>query len=288
MGTHLLAIDWGNFLMRAYHSPGGRSTEAIATLIPRMIAKRIKRTGATHLVIAKDGERVFRYEEFPEYKAGRRGKNGPTPGELARAMQPHLDAWGVVSVEVEGFEADDVLATLARRCREANRRISILSRDHDLLATVGGTAQVLWPRPSGGEEDALDSDGVRAHTGVRPEQIRDWKTLAGDKSDGIPNVGITQTTAAGKRRMGITQKRAVELLAEHGTYDEVYARRALLPRREYDWLMACHDQALRMRELIRLRDDVEIAGLDPRATAIDHLRLAMPTTRQGTTTTAAG
>lgn len=187
--AHLLAIDGSNLLMRAFHGAGcTEPAEAIPT-VWHMIQGLIRRHAPSHLVVALDAPGpTWRHARFPAYKAARGERSGPSPADLTAAARPHLVDWGVVTAEAPGFEGDDVLAALARRCGDRGGVVSIVSGDRDLLQLVRLGCRVLRPG-RGSQETAFSSaSDVRSLLGVDPGQVADWKALAGDVSDGIPRV----------------------------------------------------------------------------------------------------
>jgi DNA polymerase-1 len=282
----LLAVDGANLMMRGFHGarlwdpanryrPGStapRWPDELPGIVRSMLQGIMRRTpGLTHMVMALDHPGpTFRHDLHPEYK-GHRQHNGPSPEELAYVLKPWLLAWGVAVQEAPGFEADDVLATLARRCVAAGTSLDILSRDEDLLQCVQTGVNVLWPTPR--EPEAVFGVWqVVQRTGVRPAQIPDWKAMSGCSSDNIPKIGETTETRGGRpRTVGFTPARAADVLLEYknleGVYEAVDYDAHLFTDREVRWLDRCRAQAFRMRQVTTLRADVPIT-LDPHATSI--------------------
>ncbi|MEM1369279.1 MAG: DNA polymerase I [Cyanobacteria bacterium P01_H01_bin.15] len=170
------------------------------------------------LAIAFDlGIPTFRHEADPGYKAGR----AETPEDFIpdiENLQTLLEALKITIATSPGYEADDVLGTLATRANSGGYRVKILSGDRDLFQLVdeAGEISILYPSPGAmkaadakGYTD-FDALGVADKLGVRPDQVVDYKALCGDKSDNIPGV------------RGIGEKTAVKLLAEYDTLENVY------------------------------------------------------------------
>lgn len=152
---------------------------------------------------------TFRHELYDEYKATRQ----KTPEDLYTqipVIEEILTALGVAMVRQDGFEADDIIASIAEKCKKEDRKCVIISGDKDLMQLVGGSVTILKPGKTGGW-DAVDADGVRAEWGVGPELMLDLLSLTGDASDNIPGV------------KGIGDKTALKLLAQYGTLDGIYA-----------------------------------------------------------------
>jgi DNA polymerase-1 len=193
----LYLVDGSGYIFRAYYAVQPLSTSKgfptnALTGFTRMLAKLIKDVGASYIAVAFDtGEKTFRHLRYPEYKANRR----ECPEDLLPQM-PYfrriVDAFGIKSLEKVGFEADDVIATIARRMASSEQRVVIVSGDKDLTQLVNGDIQV-WDAM----RDVLyDRAGVYEKFGVFPEQIVDYLALVGDSSDNVPGVkGIGQKTA---------------------------------------------------------------------------------------------
>jgi DNA polymerase-1 len=189
--------------------------------------------------------KTFRHEMYPEYKANR----DKAPEDLhaqVPLVQEILMAMGIPSLTREGMEADDIIATLARACREEGRPCVVVSGDKDLLQLVGGLHVQLKPETSGGFR-LMDEEAVRAEWGFGPELVLDYLSLTGDASDNVPGV------------MGIGDKTACKLLAEYGSLDGVYA--ALPGMKEgalKNKLETGREMAYFSRSLIALRDDLDL------------------------------
>jgi 5'-3' exonuclease len=222
----------------------------------------------THLVWSVDSrEPCWRYSMFPGYK-GDREYDGLTPTELAEIVEPYLRRWGVPLAYCAGQEADDCLATLAKRCSTAGLRCTIATRDKDLLQCCAFKGvRVYWPEkeaPSASPGKPrtvyvpIDAMGVVQRLGVQPAFVPDWKVLAGVK-DGLPRVGWTVEERQGRPApYGYTEARAAEVIAEHGGLEAIYEDRAQLPAREREWLELRADQMAVLLAVARLRTDVPL------------------------------
>lgn len=193
----LYLVDGSGYIFRAYYAVQPLSTSKgfptnALTGFTRMLAKLLKDIGAGYIAVAFDtGEKTFRHLKYPEYKANRR----ECPEDLLPQM-PYfrriVDAFGIRSLEKVGFEADDVIATIARRMASSEQKVVIVSGDKDLTQLVNGNIQV-WDAM----RDVLyDRAAVYEKFGVFPEQMIDYLALVGDSSDNVPGVkGIGQKTA---------------------------------------------------------------------------------------------
>jgi DNA polymerase-1 len=194
---------------------------------------------------------TFRHEMFTEYKATRQ----KTPEDLhaqVPLVEEILDALKAPRLRAEGFEADDVIATLATRCKAEGRECWIVSGDKDLLQLVGGSVKALRPDSSFAFK-AYGVEEVKAEWGVEPERILDYLSLTGDASDNVPGVA------------GIGDKTALKLLTEFGSLEGIYGKlEAVKPESLRKKLEAGRESAELSRKLIVLRTDVplSISSLD--------------------------
>ena len=148
---------------------------------------------------------TFRHEMFPQYKATR----PPMPEDLFAQLEPIEElarCLGLPVIEKPGMEADDVMATLARRGAEQGFEVILVTGDKDMLQVVGGPVTVLTPQARGEDYVRMDPAAVAERWGVGPEHIRDVLALMGDSSDNIPGVpGVGTKTAAKLILVGLLQ-----------------------------------------------------------------------------------
>lgn len=187
---------------------------------------------------------TFRHQMYAEYKATRQ----KTPEDL-HAQVPMIEevlcALGVPVLRCDGFEADDVIATLSDKCCKSGRPFRILSADKDLMQLVGCTTQILKPDKSGGWE-VVGANGVQAEWGVPPELMLDLLSLIGDSADNVPGVP------------GVGIKTALKLLEQYGTMDGIYAHAEEISGAVGNKVRAGKDSAYFSKELIALRYDVPL------------------------------
>jgi DNA polymerase-1 len=178
---------------------------------------------------------TFREERYPAYKAQRPSM----PAEL-RAQLADVDrvvhAFGLPSLRVSGYEADDVIATLTREALEAGHEVHIVSGDKDFAQLVGEHVRLVDTM----RDVTYDAELVRKKWGVPPAQMRDYQALVGDKVDNVPGVP------------GIGAKTAVTLLERFGTLEGVLAGTAELKGKQRENLEEYADQARLSRELVTL------------------------------------
>jgi len=197
----LIIIDGHSLLYRAFHAlpplsnKNGQLTNAVYGFL-LILFKAIKDVNATHIVACFDTRKpTFRHEQFKDYKAYR----APMPDGIVSQMpiiKNILLTLGIPVFEKEGFEADDLIATIAKN-HAGQARVVIVSGDLDNLQLVDDNIGVYTPGKSIKETVLYDEAKVVERFGVTPEQMNDFKALTGDNSDNVPGVpGIGKTTAA--------------------------------------------------------------------------------------------
>ncbi len=248
-GYSLVYRSYFAFIRRPLRNPKGENSSAIFGFF-RSLFQFLQSYEPRHFAVVLDSKGpTFRHEQFADYKATR----DSTPEELTAqipVIESILEALGVPMVRAEGYEADDVIATLCTRCRDAGRHAAILSGDKDLLQLVGGPVTVLKPENSGFSE--LDREAVQAKWGVWPEQIVDYLALVGDNSDNVPGVS------------GIGPKSAAKLLSEYETLDGIYEHLDdITSESQRRKLIEGRDSAYESRRLVTLALDAPVDdGLD--------------------------
>jgi len=264
---HLVLIDGPNYVFRAFHAvrhnltnSKGEPTNAVFGYV-QMLRSILKELGPTHVAVAFDPKGgTFRNRMYADYKAHR----PPMPEELA-AQWPTVfditDAFRLNRICVEDYEADDVIATLARQAEARGWDVSIVSTDKDLMQLVGERVWMLdtMKRKDYGPEE------VKERWGVGPERIQDLLALAGDSADNIPGVP------------GIGPKTAVTLLEAYGDLEGVLSHAAeIKQQKRRENLIAFAEDARLSYRLVALDEQVPLAiTLDDLAVmAPDRERLA--------------
>ena len=216
MTTRTLAVIDGNSLIhRAFHAlpptmtaPDGRPTNA-AFGFTSMLIKMVQELAPDSVIVAFDlGKPAFRTDALAQYKMHR----PPTAEELKSQfpiVKEILTALDVPIVEEQGWEADDLLGTLARQGTEEGMHVLLVTGDRDALQLIDDDVRVVSTKKGVSDIKIYDAEAVEERFGVRPGQIVDYLGLKGDASDNIPGV------------KGVGEKTAAKLLAEYGTLDAV-------------------------------------------------------------------
>lgn len=258
-------IDGANTIYRAFfaipnlRAPDGTPTNAAYGFVT-MLAKVLREERPTHIAVANDPPGgSFRHEIYPAYKAGRDKQPEDLTAQLPLVAEL-CGAFGVKMLEVEGFEADDVIATLVETAPEG-AEVRIVSTDKDLMQLIGPSVQLL----DSAKGLRIDSAAVEERFGVGPESLLDLRALVGDPSDNIPGV------------KGIGEKGAAKLIQEFGTLDRLLVEaEKVKAKRAREGLVAHADDARLSRELSVLRSDVPLEcgwdGLEVVAPDRDSLR----------------
>ncbi len=197
-----------------------------------------------YIVAAMDSKtKTFRHEMYDQYKANR-----PKTPEDLHAQVPWicevLEALGIPVLQCDGYEADDIIATVSRKCRESGRTCRILSGDKDLMQLVDESTQILKPVTGGETWKVTGIEGVEAEWGVKPPKLLDLLSLFGDSADNIPGV------------RGVGVKTASKLINDYGDLDGIYAHIDGIKGAMQKKLAEGKKDAYFSRDLVRLCDTV--------------------------------
>lgn len=204
----------------------------------------------SYLIAAMDSKtKTFRHEMYPEYKATR----DKTPEDL-HAQIPWicdiLQTLGIPVLQCDGYEADDIVATVAKKCEASGRKCRILSGDKDLMQLVCETTQILKPEAGTSTWKVTGAEGVKAEWGVYPDKLLDLLSLCGDKADNVPGV------------KGIGDKTASKLLCDFGSLDGIYENIDNIKGAVQKKLIDGKENAYFSQKLITLYDKVECPEID--------------------------
>lgn len=209
----------------------------------RELLRILEQEKPEYLAVAFDTGKTFRHEIFPEYKATRAKMPDDLRAQLGK-IRELVDAFNIPRLEMEGYEADDVLGSIARICADKGMGIKIVTGDRDLLQLVNARTAVYL---AGDDQNYVTDQDVIRKLGVRPDQVVDYKAIVGDKSDNIPGVP------------GVGEKTALSLLEKYGTLDGIYAHLDQVEKRWQAKLAAGKDSAYKSYDLARIRTDLKIS-----------------------------
>ncbi|SFM03998.1 DNA polymerase I [Shimia aestuarii] len=252
-GCHLHLIDGSAFIFRAYHAlpPLTRKSDGLpvgavagfCNMLHRYVEANTGPDAPTHVAVIFDySGKSFRNDMYDQYKANR----PPAPEDLVPQFpltREATKAFNIACKEIEGFEADDIIATLACQARDAGGRCTIISSDKDLMQLVGDGVEMLDAM----KNRRIDRDGVIEKFGVGPERVVDVQALAGDSVDNVPGAP------------GIGIKTAALLINEYGDLESLLDRAEEIkqPKRRQT-LIEKRDQIELSKRLVQLDCDMEL------------------------------
>jgi DNA polymerase-1 len=250
--SKLVLIDGHSLAFRAFHAlplsltaPGGELTNAVFGFTS-MLLNTLREQQPEYVAVAFDVGRTFRHEMYPQYK----GHRERMPDELATQIERIKQVVEALNIPIftrDGFEADDVLATLALQAEAQGVTSIIVTGDRDILQVVDGAISVLTSGRQFSDTIIYTPQGVEEKYGLRPDQLVDLKALVGDKSDNIPGV------------RGIGDKGAATLLQKYESLESLYAHLdEVTPERTRRALEEGQAEALLSQRLGRIITDVPI------------------------------
>jgi len=249
----LLLIDGHSLAYRAFYAlpaenfvtSGGQNTNAIYGFAS-MLINLISSEKPTHIATAFDVSRkTFRSERFPEYKANR----SATPDEFRSQMSflyELVTGFGIRHFAVEGFEADDIIATLAKRAEKEEFEVLICTGDRDSFQLINEKTTVLYPKRGVADLARMTPDAVLEKYGLTPAQYPDFAALRGDPSDNLPSIP------------GVGEKTAAKWIIEFGSLEKLLAGAAEVGGKVGDSLRANIAGVQLNAELTHLKSDMEI------------------------------
>ena len=273
MSDTVLIIDGHSMAFRAFYAlppdnfvtATGQHTNAVYGFVS-MLTRLLETERPTHVAVAFDVSRhSFRSEEYPEYKGTREATPEEFKGQV-ELIREVLDAMGIVSLSREGFEADDILATLAHRASQQGATVLVVSGDRDSFQTVTDSVTVLYPGTGPGDLRRMTPEAVEAKYGVPPHRYPEIAAIVGETSDNLPGVP------------GVGPKTAAQWINKYDGLDNLLARADEIGGKRGAALREHMDDVVRNRRLNRLLTDMDLgvapADLARRATdvaAIDRL-----------------
>ena len=261
--SRLLLLDGHSLAYRAFFAlpaenfstSTGQHTNGVYGFVA-MLINVLRDEDPTHVAVAFDVSRAtFRSEEYTEYKAGRSATPDAFAGQIP-LLREVLDALNITHVELDGYEADDVIATLATQGREAGMEVLICSGDRDTLQLVDEHTTVLYPKKGVSDLARMTPEAVTDKYGVGPDRYSDLAALVGEASDNLPGVP------------GVGPKTAAKWITAHGDLQGIVADIDQIGGKAGQSLRDHLDQVLRNRRLNALVRDapipVSVADVDRR------------------------
>ena len=256
-GHHLHLIDGSAFIFRAYHAlpPLTRKSDGLpvgavsgfVNMLWKMVEDNRGPDAPTHAAVVFDkGSHTFRNDLYDQYKANR----DAMPEDLRPQMPLTRDAtraFNIACLEEEGFEADDIIATLAVQAREAGGRCTIISSDKDLMQLVGGGVEMFDAM----KNTRIGVEGVEAKFGVGPDRVIDIQALAGDSVDNVPGAP------------GIGVKTAALLINEYGDLETLLARAEEIKQPKRRQTLIDHADQIRLSKQLVTLDDKMMLSYGP-------------------------
>jgi DNA polymerase-1 len=255
-GDHLFLVDGSGYIFRAYHAlpPLTRKSDGLpvgavsgfCNMLWKLLSDaRDTSVGVTptHFAVIFDySSKTFRNELYPEYKANRSAPPEDLVPQFA-VIREATRAFDLPCIEMEGFEADDLIATYARMAREAGADVTVISSDKDLMQLVGPQVSMYDSM----KDRQIGVPEVIEKWGVPPEKMIDLQALTGDSVDNVPGIP------------GIGPKTAAQLIEEFGDLDTLLERASEIKQtKRRENIIEFADKARISRELVRLKDDVEV------------------------------
>lgn len=253
MSDTVLIIDGHSMAFRAFYAlppdnfvtATGQHTNAVYGFVS-MLTRLLETEKPTHIAVAFDVSRhSFRTEEYPEYK----GTRDATPEEFkgqVELIREVLDAMGIVSLSREGFEADDILATLAYRAGNDGATVLVVSGDRDSFQTVTDNVTVLYPGTGPGDLRRMTPQAVEEKYGVPPHRYPEIAAIVGETSDNLPGVP------------GVGPKTAAQWINKYDGLDNLLARADEIGGKRGAALREHMDDVVRNRRLNRLLTDMDL------------------------------
>lgn len=247
--NEIFLVDGSGYIFRAYFAlpqnltnPEGQPVGAVLGFT-NMLQKMLTDLQAPYIAVIFDAAKAnFRNDIYDDYKANR----PPAPDDLIPQFpmfREATEAFGVPAIELEGYEADDLIATYAKLAKEQGRKVTIVGVDKDLMQLVDDNVRLYDPI----KNKYLYADDVAEKFGVQPDKVIDVQALAGDSTDNIPGVP------------GIGIKTAAQLITEYGTLEDLLARAEEIkqPKRR-EKLIDHADDARMSKKLVTLADDAPV------------------------------
>ncbi|NPA12878.1 MAG: 5'-3' exonuclease [Aquificae bacterium] len=247
MEKKLILIDGSSYLYRAFYalppltSPSGIPTGAVYGFV-RIVSKLLKEYSPEYIAVVFDlPSKTFRHETYTEYKANRR----ETPDQLKvqiPIIKEILKLWGIKILEMEGYEADDIIATVSKMAKENGFNVLIITPDKDMTQLIDSQINILNPITN----EVINTEKVEEKYGIKPSQFVDFLAIVGDSVDNIKGV------------KGVGEKTAKKLLNQYGSIEGIYQNIESLKPKLKEAFLEAKDRLEENRFLVKLKDDIPL------------------------------
>ena len=251
----MIVLDGNSIMFRAYYATAytgnlmqarsGLYTNAIYGFV-NMIQHILQTKDMTNIFVAFDkGKKTLRHQTYSDYKGGRKS----TPEEFLMQIpyiKEYLDVLGIKHLELDDYEADDIVGSMAMLARNEFDEVMVISGDKDLLQLVKGNVHVYLTKKGLTDLECYTEENFKSLMGIESYQMTDYKGLIGDSSDNLPGVS------------GIGPKTAAKLLEEYGTLENIIANISSLKGKVQASIIKDQEQALRCKKLATLYLDVDL------------------------------
>jgi len=219
-GSHLAYRAYFAFIRRPLINSKGENTSATFGFTQSLL-KILSEEKPDYIAVVFDTpEPTFRHKEYPEYKATREKMPDEMSDQLPRIRQV-IETLGLPIIEVPGYEADDVMATLAKRAKERRIETYLVTGDKDFFQLVDDSIKIYRPRHMGDSVDIVDREWLEKNWGIRPDQVVDYLAIVGDKIDNIPGI------------KGLGEQAAKELIRKYGSLEKILESLDELPKKRW-------------------------------------------------------
>jgi DNA polymerase-1 len=245
----MILIDAFAVIHRAFHAlppfraPDGTHVNAVYGFFSTFL-KAVREIKPDYVVVAFDlPGPTLRHKTFEAYKA-QRPEVPPELSDQIPLIKELVEAMGLPAVTQEGYEAEDLIATVIAKTPKTNLKFVIATGDQDTLQLIGKRVSIYFLRRGLTDVVLFDEEKIRQVYGISPQQIIDVKALKGDPSDNIPGIP------------GIGEKTAVELVKKHGSLESIFTNLAHLPQKLQNLLAGRKKQAILSRKLVTINSNV--------------------------------
>jgi DNA polymerase-1 len=248
----LILIDGNSIAYRAFYAlpedlatKSGQVTNAVFGFT-RMLIRLLKDHDPDGIAVAWDVSRqTFRTEAYPEYKANRSKAPDHFRSQLG-LMDEVLQALQINQIRQEGFEADDIIASIVKQAAKDDWEVLVVTGDRDAFQLVGGPVKVVYPMRGISETITADAEYIENRYGIRPDQYVEYAALRGDNSDNLPGVA------------GVGEKTAARLIGDYGSLEAIFEALHDQTPKLRENMAAAREQVFLNRRLMALVDDLEL------------------------------